>query len=186
MNWVRVDGHWVEGGHPEAPREAVYVFQKSAIDSVLQLGFPVPDVLSTMYSLYEEGNTAPEVQTIVDRLLSAHLSALPPTAAASPSADPGRPPLASSTATSTGSDTTDAPSEAPSAAPGAPKPRLRAPLRKVDSLQGQCTICFERTIDTVLLECGHRCVCSRCAGTLSECPLDRRPITRWVKTYDPW
>lgn len=47
-----------------------------------------------------------------------------------------------------------------------------------------CKVCFEKPIDTVILECGHRVVCEGCSGDLGPiCPLCRQTITRIMKTY---
>lgn len=48
--------------------------------------------------------------------------------------------------------------------------------------KGLCKICFERDIDTVFLECAHRLTCMKCAQSLKQCPVDRKVITRVVKT----
>ena len=48
--------------------------------------------------------------------------------------------------------------------------------------KGLCKICYERDIDTVLLDCAHRLTCSKCAHNLKQCPVDRKPITRVIKT----
>ncbi|OMJ94181.1 hypothetical protein SteCoe_2663 [Stentor coeruleus] len=45
-----------------------------------------------------------------------------------------------------------------------------------------CKICYERDIDTVLLDCAHRLTCSKCAQSLKQCPVDRKIITRVIKT----
>jgi len=47
----------------------------------------------------------------------------------------------------------------------------------------QCRICYEREINTVLLECAHRVMCNRCAGSFSSCPVCRKDIVRSVVTY---
>eukprot|EP00743_Colponemidia_sp_Colp-15_P008945 GILK01009761.1.p1 GENE.GILK01009761.1~~GILK01009761.1.p1 ORF type:complete len:735 (+),score=145.25 GILK01009761.1:27-2231(+) len=54
-----------------------------------------------------------------------------------------------------------------------------------------CKICFERAINTVLLECGHQVACSVCADALLNssnannkiCPVCRAPISRVVRTF---
>ena len=46
-----------------------------------------------------------------------------------------------------------------------------------------CHLCYERPIDTVVLECGHRVMCFRCSGSLRACPVCRQDIVRLVKTY---
>merc|ERR1712151_148797 len=47
-----------------------------------------------------------------------------------------------------------------------------------------CKICYEREIDTVILDCNHRAVCARCLDQVSACPLCRVPITKIVQTYN--
>jgi len=49
--------------------------------------------------------------------------------------------------------------------------------------QEQCIICYERRIDTVLLECGHLAVCTICSKSLNECPMCRRLVSRVVHTF---
>eukprot|EP00747_Dinoflagellata_sp_TGD_P079921 gnl/TRDRNA2_/TRDRNA2_160696_c2_seq1.p1 gnl/TRDRNA2_/TRDRNA2_160696_c2~~gnl/TRDRNA2_/TRDRNA2_160696_c2_seq1.p1 ORF type:complete len:131 (+),score=29.20 gnl/TRDRNA2_/TRDRNA2_160696_c2_seq1:147-539(+) len=46
-----------------------------------------------------------------------------------------------------------------------------------------CKICYEREINTVVLDCNHRAVCARCLDQVSTCPLCRAQITRIVHTY---
>lgn len=42
----------------------------------------------------------------------------------------------------------------------------------------ECKVCFERTIDTVLLPCGHALLCAQCAADLPKrsCPACELPI----------
>eukprot|EP00930_Biecheleria_cincta_P027704 TRINITY_DN19403_c0_g1_i1.p1 TRINITY_DN19403_c0_g1~~TRINITY_DN19403_c0_g1_i1.p1 ORF type:complete len:778 (-),score=111.17 TRINITY_DN19403_c0_g1_i1:264-2597(-) len=48
-----------------------------------------------------------------------------------------------------------------------------------------CKICYEREINTVILDCQHRAVCSRCLDQVSgSCPLCRATITQTVLTYN--
>lgn len=47
-----------------------------------------------------------------------------------------------------------------------------------------CKICYEREIDTVILECNHRAVCARCLGQVATCPLCRHPIKQIIRTYN--
>mmetsp|Transcript_117160 Transcript_117160/g.373174 ORF Transcript_117160/g.373174 Transcript_117160/m.373174 type:complete len:792 (+) Transcript_117160:52-2427(+) len=47
-----------------------------------------------------------------------------------------------------------------------------------------CKICFEREINTVILDCNHRAVCARCLEQLQSCPCCRAPITKTVQTYN--
>lgn len=47
-----------------------------------------------------------------------------------------------------------------------------------------CKICYEREIDTVILDCNHRTVCARCLEQVSSCPLCRAAITKTVQTFN--
>ncbi|CAK9054549.1 Baculoviral IAP repeat-containing protein 2 (Cellular inhibitor of apoptosis 1) (C-IAP1) (IAP homolog B) (Inhibitor of apoptosis protein 2) (hIAP-2) (hIAP2) (RING finger protein 48) (RING-type E3 ubiquitin transferase BIRC2) (TNFR2-TRAF-signaling complex protein 2) [Durusdinium trenchii] len=47
-----------------------------------------------------------------------------------------------------------------------------------------CKICFEREINTVILDCNHRAVCSRCLDQVSTCPLCRAVMRSTVLTYN--
>jgi hypothetical protein len=52
------------------------------------------------------------------------------------------------------------------------------------SKEHDCVVCMERSINTVLLECGHRAVCTECAPQLHDCPICRSRILRIVRIYD--
>jgi len=45
-----------------------------------------------------------------------------------------------------------------------------------------CKICYEREINTVILDCQHRAVCSRCLDQVNSCPLCRASISSTVIT----
>lgn len=49
-----------------------------------------------------------------------------------------------------------------------------------------CKICFEKPINTVLLDCGHSALCGNCAQAIAgqPCPFCRRPVSRVVLTYN--
>ena len=74
------------------------------------------------------------------------------------------------------------------------KPTLRKEKRsttqgksvRIEPEKRLCKVCYDKNIDTVLLECGHRVICHTCMETLNEkvCPCCRQPISRWVRTYD--
>ncbi|XP_016308939.1 neuralized E3 ubiquitin protein ligase 1Ab [Sinocyclocheilus anshuiensis] len=56
------------------------------------------------------------------------------------------------------------------------------------AITGECLICCERAVDSVLYACGHMCVCSVCGGKLMEmsnpsCPMCRSPIRDVIKIY---
>lgn len=46
-----------------------------------------------------------------------------------------------------------------------------------------CVVCMDSERNSVLLECGHICVCYNCAKMLHQCPMCRKTIARIVKTY---
>jgi len=52
---------------------------------------------------------------------------------------------------------------------------------------GQCVICCERNVDTVLYHCGHMCVCNQCGLQLKmdghKCPMCRAPIRDVIRAY---
>ncbi|KAK1904657.1 E3 ubiquitin-protein ligase NEURL1B [Dissostichus eleginoides] len=55
---------------------------------------------------------------------------------------------------------------------------------------GECTVCFDQDVDTVIYTCGHMCLCSDCGMKLKRqinacCPICRRPIKDVIKTYRP-
>lgn len=47
-----------------------------------------------------------------------------------------------------------------------------------------CKICYEREINTVILNCSHRAGCSRCLNQVQNCPVCRSPIARIIQTYN--
>jgi hypothetical protein len=50
-----------------------------------------------------------------------------------------------------------------------------------DSLNAhECVACWERAPDTVLLDCGHVCLCAACARGAKLCPLCRLAVARFV------
>eukprot|EP00929_Paragymnodinium_shiwhaense_P013396 TRINITY_DN121257_c0_g1_i1.p1 TRINITY_DN121257_c0_g1~~TRINITY_DN121257_c0_g1_i1.p1 ORF type:complete len:780 (+),score=173.99 TRINITY_DN121257_c0_g1_i1:233-2572(+) len=46
-----------------------------------------------------------------------------------------------------------------------------------------CKICYEREINTVILDCNHRAGCARCLDQVATCPLCRAQITKIIQTY---
>eukprot|EP00828_Plagiopyla_frontata_P033138 TRINITY_DN43049_c0_g1_i1.p1 TRINITY_DN43049_c0_g1~~TRINITY_DN43049_c0_g1_i1.p1 ORF type:complete len:175 (-),score=30.34 TRINITY_DN43049_c0_g1_i1:72-596(-) len=46
-----------------------------------------------------------------------------------------------------------------------------------------CKVCYQREIDSVLLECCHSVLCYGCSQNIIHCPICRSEITRVVKTY---
>ncbi|KAJ7515767.1 hypothetical protein O6H91_22G027200 [Diphasiastrum complanatum] len=58
-----------------------------------------------------------------------------------------------------------------------------AAMMKLDTLPNICVICLEQDYNIVFVPCGHMCCCSSCSSQLSNCPLCRRRIEQFVKTY---
>lgn len=54
---------------------------------------------------------------------------------------------------------------------------------------GQCLVCVDEQVDTVLYRCGHLCLCHACAMRLRQagahCPVCRAPIVDITKIYRP-
>ena len=44
----------------------------------------------------------------------------------------------------------------------------------------ECVSCWDAAPDTVILECGHVCLCRACAPAAKACPLCRKPVVRVV------
>ena len=46
-----------------------------------------------------------------------------------------------------------------------------------------CKICYDRDIAVVFIPCGHQMTCTRCALNLDNCPICRKDIRNFVRTY---
>lgn len=61
--------------------------------------------------------------------------------------------------------------------------------RSVDKIprKGNCSICYEKQVDSLLYRCGHMCACLKCAHELQwssgKCPICRAPIVDVVRVY---
>lgn len=55
-----------------------------------------------------------------------------------------------------------------------------------EARQNECVVCLSRVPTHVLVPCGHKCLCERCAqGEYpGGCPVCREPITTTMKVYD--
>lgn len=80
---------------------------------------------------------------------------------------------------------------APSSPLGPPvSPVFPAPEPPPSGKNGECTVCFDQEVDTVIYTCGHMCLCNDCGLKLKRqvnacCPICRRPIKDVIKTYRP-
>lgn len=68
-------------------------------------------------------------------------------------------------------------------------PAFSAP-EPAGSRNGECTVCFDSEVDTVIYTCGHMCLCHSCGLRLRRqaracCPICRRPIKDVIKIYRP-
>lgn len=65
-----------------------------------------------------------------------------------------------------------------------PKPKKKKKKDADDDIAQLCKVCFEKPIDTVILECGHQIVCDGCSKQIgSLCPLCRQTITKICRTF---
>ncbi|KAJ3587633.1 hypothetical protein NHX12_011230 [Muraenolepis orangiensis] len=69
-------------------------------------------------------------------------------------------------------------------------PAFSAPEPPPPGKSGECTVCFDQEVDTVIYTCGHMCLCHECGLKLKRqtsacCPICRRPIKDVIKTYRP-
>ncbi|KAG3265259.1 neuralized E3 ubiquitin protein ligase 1B [Ictidomys tridecemlineatus] len=65
-----------------------------------------------------------------------------------------------------------------------------SPPEPAGSRNGECTVCFDGEVDTVIYTCGHMCLCHGCGLRLKRqpracCPICRRPIKDVIKIYRP-
>lgn len=65
-------------------------------------------------------------------------------------------------------------------------------LQPTPGQPSECSICYERSIDSVLYMCGHMCMCYTCAIQQwrgkggGHCPLCRAPIRDVIRIYRSW
>lgn len=60
--------------------------------------------------------------------------------------------------------------------------------QEANNPNGDCTVCFEKSINCVLYQCGHMCMCYDCAmkqwqGVGGQCPICRAYICDVIRTY---
>ncbi|MGH0139124.1 UNVERIFIED_CONTAM: hypothetical protein FKN15_068845 [Acipenser sinensis] len=69
-------------------------------------------------------------------------------------------------------------------------PAFSPPELPPGSKNGECTVCFDQEVDTVIYTCGHMCLCNACGLKLKKhinacCPICRQPIKDVIKIYRP-
>nr|XP_031294121.1 E3 ubiquitin-protein ligase NEURL1B [Camelus dromedarius] len=79
---------------------------------------------------------------------------------------------------------------APSSPLSPPVSPVFPPPELAGSKNGECTVCFDGEVDTVIYTCGHMCLCYSCGLRLKRqaracCPICRRPIKDVIKIYRP-
>ncbi|OCT87729.1 E3 ubiquitin-protein ligase NEURL1B [Xenopus laevis] len=79
---------------------------------------------------------------------------------------------------------------APSSPLSPPVSPVFAPPEPQGNKVGECAVCFDKEVETVIYTCGHMCLCSSCGLKLKKqinacCPICRRVIKDVIKTYRP-
>lgn len=79
---------------------------------------------------------------------------------------------------------------APSSPLSPPVSPVFSPPEPSGSKNGECTVCFDSEVDTVIYTCGHMCLCNTCGLKLKKqlnacCPICRRVIKDVIKIYRP-
>lgn len=57
---------------------------------------------------------------------------------------------------------------------------------KIDEEEdNMCKVCFEKELNSVVMDCGHVCMCFECASkpNMQKCPICREQIIKVVRTY---
>ena len=57
-------------------------------------------------------------------------------------------------------------------------------MRDSNSIQESCVVCLDNPRGTVLIPCGHVCVCLLCSQQVDTCPVCRHDIEQIVRTYN--
>jgi len=49
--------------------------------------------------------------------------------------------------------------------------------------ESTCVVCMEKPPETVIVDCGHLCLCVKCGNHMKFCPLCRVPISKIIKVF---
>jgi len=63
--------------------------------------------------------------------------------------------------------------------------KLQKTIESLEEKDNKCRICSKNDIDTVLLNCGHVCVCKGCSSTIKNCPCCKESISKACPFYKP-
>jgi len=151
-----------------------YPFDASRIQDLMDLGFTRNDVIQCLEACHRQGINTSNYEIVVDKLLSLSLS---PTASAS-----------GSTPTGYATDTPSTMKRAATTTTATTSSHHHSNQHHILSEDHKmCKICFDHEIDCALLNCGHMCVCTKCAQHLVQhrkpCPLCRNDLASFLKVY---
>jgi len=63
-------------------------------------------------------------------------------------------------------------------------PAAQKVVAEEDEDKDLCKICFEKTIDSVIVDCGHSVICMDCSKLgLKVCPVCRQPVIKIIKLF---
>lgn len=178
--------------HPSASsaaqRPVVFDYDEELVARIASMGFDPSLVVKALRSIHEKHLPKNDMQLLIgillddinDRLKTAGVDFRLAT-----SKDRSK---TGSTATTTTTSTAASESSAASTAEGANtsaacKGDEEVDIDDVDERQ-VCKICWERVIDTVILPCGHLCMCLECAKLgLNACPICQEEIAQFHRVY---
>lgn len=85
-------------------------------------------------------------------------------------------------ATATGTATTSSSTANSNIKPPSSPAKATTPGQPVSD-QFICKICFDGSLDAVIMPCAHMVACTACCKRLTECPACRGPIVSVIRTY---
>eukprot|EP00727_Mastigamoeba_balamuthi_P001992 m51a1_g11790 putative e3 ubiquitin-protein ligase neurl1b (323) ;mRNA; r:304586-305976 len=64
-------------------------------------------------------------------------------------------------------------------------PDVNAAAAAPPDTSNTCVVCLDNEADSVVLWCGHLCLCSACGKNLKSCPMCRQPIFKLQRVFRP-